>query len=59
MAALSEKAKGKQRAVEPQAPEEQPPATERPLIVRFTDGLADLQLVLEAKDSVRRIKQKA
>ncbi|KAI5123149.1 hypothetical protein M0805_000852 [Coniferiporia weirii] len=57
MAGLSEKAKGKQRAVEPQVPEEPVPVTQRPLTVRFTDGLPDLVLTLNAEDTVRGVKQ--
>ncbi|THH07265.1 hypothetical protein EW145_g3495 [Phellinidium pouzarii] len=57
MVGLSEKAKGKQRAIEPQAPEEPVPPTQRPLTIRFADGLPDLDLTLDAKDTVRRVKQ--
>ncbi|KAA1474791.1 hypothetical protein DENSPDRAFT_349233 [Dentipellis sp. KUC8613] len=53
--ALSEKAKGKQRAVEP--PEPPPKPTSRALAVRFTEGVPDLVLVIHEKDSVREIKK--
>lgn len=58
---LSEKAKGKQRAVEPAiepAEEANPPLTRRLLTIRFTDGKPDLQVVVEVDDSVRDIKRK-
>lgn len=59
MAGLSEKAKGKQRAVEP--PEEPNPLEQmRPLTIRFTNGLPDLTIILDArsKDTVRKVKGK-
>ncbi|VDC01287.1 unnamed protein product [Peniophora sp. CBMAI 1063] len=49
---LSDKAKGKQRAVE-SVPA--PPAT-RQLVIRFTDGIPDLELTLGKDDSVRGLK---
>lgn len=49
---LSDKAKGKQRAVEPVPI---PPAT-RQLVIRFTDGIPDLELVLGKEDFVRGLK---
>ena len=61
MTGLSEKAKGKQRAIDitPIEGNGQPPVpTQRPLTIRFTDGLPDLVLTLDAKDAVRDIKQK-
>ena len=59
MTSLSEKAKGKQRAVEPQ-PEANPIDQQRLLTIRFTDGLPDLSMVLEArsKETIRRLKEK-
>ncbi|KAI0314069.1 hypothetical protein OF83DRAFT_1138573 [Amylostereum chailletii] len=59
---LSEKAKGKQRALEPgpsaPAAPPPPPPSLRVLVVRFTEGVQDLSLRLAAKDSVRDIKLK-
>jgi len=49
---LSDKAKGKQRA---DAPVPLPPTT-RALVVRFTDGVPDLELRLGAADSMRELK---
>jgi hypothetical protein len=58
MGGLSEKAKGKQRAVEP-PPERGPaPVTERPVIIRFTEGVQDLHLALDTSDTVLTLKQK-
>ena len=59
MTSLSEKAKGKQRAVEPQA-EPDPIDQQRTLTIRFTDGIPDLTIVLEArsKDTVKRLKER-
>lgn len=53
---LSEKAKGKQRAVEPIT--DVPEALSRELMVRFTEGISDLVLKVEEKDSVRDVKLK-
>ena len=50
---LSDKAKGKQRAVEPAAPVA---PTTRQLVIRFTDGIPDLELTLSKEDSVRNLK---
>ena len=50
---LSDKAKGKQRAVEPAAPVAR---TTRQLVIRFTDGIPDLELTLSKEDSVRNLK---
>ncbi|EJC98967.1 uncharacterized protein FOMMEDRAFT_142985 [Fomitiporia mediterranea MF3/22] len=61
MVGLSEKAKGKQRAIEPLDPAEQEePAkpTQRPVTIRFTEGLPDLTLTLGIQDSVRTLKRK-
>ena len=59
MPGLSEKAKGKQRAVEP-AEEPNPLEQNRPLTIRFTDGLPDLTITLDAraKETIRRVKQR-
>lgn len=57
MVVLSEKAKGKQRAIEPINDDSAELLTKRPLIIRFTDGLSDLTLTLQTEDTVRRIKQ--
>lgn len=64
---LSEKAKGKQRAVEPPLPTTAGPAnstpapppepTSRDLVVRFTEGAPDLTIRLDKKDSVRDVKK--
>ncbi|THH10064.1 hypothetical protein EW146_g8488 [Bondarzewia mesenterica] len=51
---LSEKAKGKQRAVDPVEPE----TPSRELMVRFTEGIPDLVLPFDKKDSVRDVKAK-
>ncbi|KAF9472135.1 hypothetical protein BDN70DRAFT_887344 [Pholiota conissans] len=62
---LSEKAKGKQRAVEPpfsdasvhsSAPPP-PEETSRDLVVRFTEGAPDLTITVDKKDSVRDVKK--
>ena len=61
MDTLSVKAKGKQRAVEPAADslvnEEILPT--KPLVIRFTEGIEDLSLQVERRDSVRDVKRKA
>lgn len=57
MVTLSEKAKGKQRAVEPQDGEEGTEANQRMVTVRFTDGLPDLIVALSPKDNIRALKQ--
>ncbi|KAI0032788.1 hypothetical protein K488DRAFT_49163 [Vararia minispora EC-137] len=49
---LSDKAKGKQRAVEPIPI---PPST-RPLVIRFNDGIPDLSLRLGQNDTLRQLK---
>ena len=59
MSSLSEKAKGKRRAIEP--PDEETAnqtTTQRPVTVRFTEGIPDLAFVLERKDAVRELKRK-
>jgi hypothetical protein len=66
---LSEKAKGKQRAVEPlngerstsSLPETQHAEDEclsRDLVVRFTEGFPDLTITIEREDFVRDVKRK-
>ena len=52
---LSEKAKGKQRAVdtEPSSPQES-----RNLTIRFTEGVPDLALDVTDSDTVRQVKAK-
>lgn len=66
---LSEKAKGKQRAVESvdttrdthtlteSTPTEEEQSS-RDLVVRFTEGFPDLTVTVEKQDSVRDVKQK-
>ena len=60
MTTLSEKAKGKQRVADP-APDTQPgedvPKT-KPLVIRFTEGIEDLNLLVEHRDAVRDVKRK-
>ena len=51
---LSEKAKGKQRAIEP--PDEPEPELFRDLVIRFTEGLPDLILKVSQKDAIRDVK---
>ncbi len=59
---LSEKAKGKQRAAAPFAPEqlatEQPPDSppSKDLTIRFTEGIPDLTVQVAEKDTVRDVK---
>ena len=62
---LSEKAKGKQRAVDPPPATDQlashpplPEATSRDLVVRFTEGAPDLTIRLDKADSVREVKKR-
>lgn len=66
---LSEKAKGKQRAIEPpveqnisaqcsSADHVKTKDTPRDLLVRFTEGAPDLIISVDKKDSVRDIKQR-
>ncbi|KAK7681626.1 hypothetical protein QCA50_015359 [Cerrena zonata] len=53
---LSEKAKGKQRAVEPEDAVVEPrPA--KSLIIRFTEGVRDLTVTVHEQDTVRSVKQ--
>ncbi|KAH7915447.1 DUF2407 C-terminal domain-containing protein [Hygrophoropsis aurantiaca] len=51
---LSEKAKGKQRAVDPQPTDKSSHA--RDLTIRFTEGISDLVIKVALKDSVRDVK---
>jgi hypothetical protein len=63
---LSEKAKGKQRAIEPpveqnvagQSSSANPDDTPRELLVRFTEGAPDLTISVDKKDFVRDIKRR-
>jgi hypothetical protein len=54
---LSEKAKGKQRAVEYPAELDPEPVTSRDLVIRFTEGIPDLVLSVSQKDSIRDVKK--
>jgi len=54
---LSEKAKGKQRAVEHPVELDPEPATSRDLVIRFTEGIPDLVLNVSQKDSIRDVKK--
>jgi hypothetical protein len=51
---LSDKAKGKLRAVDAPESSESPP---RELVVRFTEGEQDLVLSVTEKDAVRDVKR--
>ncbi|KAG6920028.1 hypothetical protein DXG01_010096 [Tephrocybe rancida] len=62
---LSEKAKGKQKAVEPlhsgesHTPQLDPPLEQaRDLVIRFTEGFPDLVVAVGQKDAVRDVKRK-
>jgi hypothetical protein len=64
---LSEKAKGKQRAVDPptdvfqgqtSSSASQPPESSRDLVVRFTEGAQDLTISVEKDDTVRHVKRR-
>ncbi|RPD62575.1 hypothetical protein L226DRAFT_458376 [Lentinus tigrinus ALCF2SS1-7] len=55
--ALSEKAKGKQRAVAPDADAVTTPPS-KALTIRFTEGIPDLTLQVAEKDSVKEVKAK-
>lgn len=61
---LSEKAKGKQRAAPPLAPEQlvtEEPADSPPskdLTIRFTEGIPDLIVQVAEKDTVKDVKDK-
>ena len=56
MVGLSEKAKGKQRAIEPEAEDDLPIFSQ--VVIRFTEGVEDLHLTLSPTDSVRVLKEK-
>ena len=51
--ALSEKAKGKQRAVDPEQPSTPP---SKDLTIRFTEGIPDLTIRVSEKDTVKDVK---
>jgi hypothetical protein len=64
---LSEKAKGKQRAVDPptdifegqtSSSVSQPSESLRDLVVRFTEGSQDLTISVEKDDTVRHVKKR-
>ena len=64
---LSEKAKGKQRAVDPptdtfegqtSSSASQPPELSRDLVVRFTEGSSDLTIHVGKDDTVRHVKRR-
>ena len=61
---LSDKAKGKQRAIEPESQTGSSSRTEdvlqpRTLTIRFTEGMHDLAIVIHPNDTVRDLKKKA
>ena len=49
---LSERAKGKQRAVDP------PVESSRELVVRFTEGAPDLTITVNKAESVKTVKKR-
>ena len=51
--ALSEKAKGKQRAVDPEQPSTPP---SKDLTIRFTEGIPDLTIRVSETDTVKEVK---
>jgi hypothetical protein len=56
---LSEKAKGKQRELDPllgQSSSSTPPDDSRDLTIRFTEGIPDFNLTVHTKDTVRDVK---
>ncbi|KAH9949787.1 DUF2407 C-terminal domain-containing protein [Amylocystis lapponica] len=55
---VSEKAKGKQRAVEPEAQLEAGEVPSRALIIRFTEGIPDLTVSVGEQEAVRDVKSK-
>ncbi|KIJ64588.1 hypothetical protein HYDPIDRAFT_111955 [Hydnomerulius pinastri MD-312] len=55
---LSEKAKGKQRAIDPETKGSSVQQQSRDLTIRFTEGISDLVLHVTQKDSVRDVKAK-
>lgn len=63
MPALSDKAKGKQRAIDPLDDNSNSigilsSSSRRNVTIRFTDGHPDIIITVEAKDSVRDVKRK-
>ncbi|KAF9516473.1 hypothetical protein BS47DRAFT_1340811 [Hydnum rufescens UP504] len=59
MSGLSEKAKGKRRATEPDGDERAASVPQgRPLTIRFSEGIPDLHLVVGPSDNVRQIQRK-
>ncbi|KZT62156.1 hypothetical protein CALCODRAFT_426737 [Calocera cornea HHB12733] len=52
---MSEKARGKQRAAPVDEPEEAP--RNRPITVRFTEGVPDLTLRIQERDAIRDVKR--
>ena len=55
---LSEKAKGKQRAVDPIIIKHDTPQEElKSLVIRFTEGVPDLTVHVGERDAVRAIKR--
>lgn len=55
-ASLSEKAKGKQRAVPVEAPPAEGPPPSKDLTIRFTEGIPDLTVQVAEKDTVKDVK---
>ncbi|KAF8549221.1 hypothetical protein OG21DRAFT_1500545 [Imleria badia] len=55
---LSEKAKGKQRAIDPEVDGEPSQNDSRNLTIRFTEGIPDLVLFVTNTDAVRDVKAK-
>jgi len=55
---LSEKAKGKQRAIDPELDGEPSRTDSRNLTIRFTEGIPDLVLFVTSTDAVRDVKAK-
>lgn len=53
---LSERAKGKQRAVEPEDTVEDSSPT-KSLIIRFTEGVPDLTVTIHEQDTVQSVRQ--
>lgn len=57
---LSEKAKGKRRAVDAsdEAEDTAPQLATKTLVIRFSEGIPDLTLQVAEQDAVRDVKQK-
>jgi hypothetical protein len=57
---LSEKAKGKQKAIEPldDLHGSGDSTRSKPLVIRFTEGIEDLHLEVHEKDAIRDVKSK-